>query len=152
MGASACTIRLYAAATDASAVADLASSIADAPAGPAVRPEGLLAEVHGRPGRAVTTWLARHRSAAGGSAAWQAVGLVTLVESRGRGGDARWSIGWLLVRPESRGQGVGRALVAAAVGHARESGAEAIWAETSTDWPAAAFWQALGFEPARPGA
>jgi GNAT superfamily N-acetyltransferase len=121
VGASACTIRLYAAATDASAVADLASSIADAPA-------------------------------AGGSAAWQAVGLVTLVESRGRGGDARWSIGWLLVRPESRGQGVGRALVAAAVGHARESGAEAIWAETSTDWPAAAFWQALGFEPARPGA
>jgi GNAT superfamily N-acetyltransferase len=142
-------IRQYAAGADDAAVAGLAARVAEASAGDGPRPRtaGLLAELRGRPGRLVHGWLAWPREAEVGCDT-AASGLVTLVESRDRGDAARWSIGWLLVRPEVRRQGVGRALVATAVGHARAAGAEAVWAETSAAWPAAAFWQALGFESA----
>lgn len=119
-------------------------------AGPQPRPDGLLAELVGRPGRAVTGWLAWLPSAAGGLADGTPAGLVTLVESPTSDGLARWSISWLVVHPSVRGQGLGRALVATAVGRARAAGADAVWAETSVDWPAAAFWRAVGFEAVRP--
>lgn len=147
---SAGTIRPYVAAVDDPAVAALLAADADPAAGPRVRPAGLLAELRGRPGRSVTAWLASGPPAAGGGAADAALGLVTLVESRGREAAGRWSIGWLVVHPSARRQGVGRALVATAVGHARAAGATVVHAETSADWPAAAFWQAVGFEAAGP--
>lgn len=146
-------IRPFVAGTDDAAVATLAARVAETSAsdGPRPRAAGLLVELRGRPGRSVSGWLAWPR----GADVWcatAAAGLVTLVESRDRGNAVRWSIGWLIVRPDVRRQGVGRALVATAVGRARAFGAEAVWAETSAAWPAAAFWKAVGFEQAGPEA
>lgn len=145
-------IRRYVAGVDDAAVTGLAACIAEASAGPGPRPRtaGLLVELRGRPGRSVRGWLAWPREANFGGGV-DAAGLVTLVESRDDGDAARWSIGWLLVRPEARRRGLGRALVTTAVGHARAAGAEAVWAETSAAWSAAAFWRAVGFELARSG-
>jgi GNAT superfamily N-acetyltransferase len=142
-------IRQYVAGADDAAVTGIAARVAEAGAGDGPRPRtaGLLAELRGRAGRSVSSWLAWPCGADVGCATAVA-GLVTLVECRDRGDAVRWSIGWLLVRPEVRRQGVGRALVATAVSHARAAGAEAVWTETSAAWPAAAFWQALGFESA----
>lgn len=146
------TIRPYVAAIDEPAVAAIVATDGLPATRPRVRPDGLLAELRGRPGRAVTAWLAWPRQEGDATAADGASGLITLVESRGRGADARWSIGWLVVRPLARGQGVGRALVATAAGHASAAGARVVHAETGADWPAVAFWRRLRFEPARAGA
>lgn len=142
-------IRPHVAGADDAAVTVLAARVAaaSAAAGPRPRTAGLLAELRGRPGRSVSSWLAWPRGA-DGSCDTAAAGLVTLVEARDRGNASRWSIGWLLVRPDARRRGLGRALVATAVGHARAAGADAVWTETSAAWPAATFWRAVGFEPA----
>lgn len=148
----ACAIGRYRPDRDRATLVALVASGSEsaATAGPRPRPAGMVAELEGRPGRSVDCWLAWQTAEDGGQGAGPALGLVTLVQSR-RGEDGtRWSIGWLLVRPEARRQGVGRALVAAAIGHARAGGAEAVWTETSAAWPAAAFWRALGFEPSPP--
>jgi len=142
-----CVIRRYRPEQDRDDVVAIAAALAAPAAGPEPRVAGLLAELEGRPDRTITAWLASQHPAEHGVATGPATGLVTLVEARGRGG-TRWSIGWLLVRPEARRQGIGRSLVGAAVHHARAAGATEIWTETSAAWPAAAFWRALGFEPA----
>lgn len=145
-------IRPYQAGADDAAVTELAARVAEATAGGGPRPRtaGLLAELRGRAERSVYGWLAWPREA-GVCCDTAASGLVTLVESRDDGNAVRWSIGWLLVRPEARRRGLGRALVATAVGHARAAGADAVWTETSAAWPAAVFWQAVGFEQVRSG-
>lgn len=98
---------------------------------------GLLAELAGRPGRSVVTWLAFVEEAP--------VGLAAVV-SAGDGPSPRHSIAWLLVARQARRRGVGSALVAAIVGDARDRGIAEIWVETHADWSAAvAFWQAVGF-------
>lgn len=138
-------------------MADLAASLAAAasaddafgPVGPAPRATGLLAELHARPGRGVTCWLAWPLGARDADPGAIPSGLVTLVESRDRIGRVRWSIGWVLVHPTARRRGLARALVATAVAHARMAGATEVWTETSARWPALAFWQAVGFVPAR---
>lgn len=136
-------IRPYLTGADDASVAALAASIAAADDGPRLQPRGIVTELRGRAGRDVAAWLARP---AADDDRERIDGLVTLVAARGRGTGTRWSIGWLLVHPAARRRGLGRTLVAAAVGRARERGAEAVWAETAADWPAAAFWLALGFE------
>lgn len=130
--------------TDADRVADLvaAANAAAGPGGPAPRPVGLIGELQSRPGRSVSCWLARPRTA---PAEAGPRGLVTLVHVHDRSGRVRWSIGWLLVHPAARREGLGRALVAVAVQQARQAGADALWAETSAAWTAAAFWRAIGF-------
>ncbi|MFM8290208.1 MAG: GNAT family N-acetyltransferase [Planctomycetia bacterium] len=145
-------IRTYQAGADDAAVTGFEARVAEAVVfvGPQPRTAGLLSELRGRPGRSVHGWLAWPREADAGCDT-AASGLVTLVESRDRNAAARWSIGWLLVRPDVRRQGVGRALVATAVSHARAAGAGAVWTETSAAWPAAVFWQAVGFEQVRSG-
>jgi ribosomal protein S18 acetylase RimI-like enzyme len=55
----------------------------------------------------------------------------------------------LRVDYDFRRQGLGTALACAVIGHARESEARAITAETRTDnFPAMSFLRKLGFEPA----
>lgn len=95
------------------------------------------AELRSRPGRIVTVWLAY--------AAETPVGLVAHVEGDA-GPSPRHSIAWLLVGASARRRGVGSALVAAALDHARARGAAEVWVETSSAWPdVLAFWQAVGF-------
>jgi ribosomal-protein-alanine N-acetyltransferase len=66
------------------------------------------------------------------------------VLARVAGGEAE--ILTLAVTPEARGQGLGRALLAAAAGHAMEKGAENIFLEVGADNPAAlALYAGLGF-------
>jgi GNAT superfamily N-acetyltransferase len=55
------------------------------------------------------------------------------------------SVEELHVRPEERGRGVGRALLAAVVERCRGRGVS--YVEVQTDDEAAAFYEALGFEP-----
>lgn len=140
---------------DAELVADLVADLvagAGAAAGagsPAPRPAGLIAELQSRPGRSVACWLAWPLTLpTDATRAASPCGLATLVHAHDRTGRSRWSIGWLLVHPTFRRRGVGRGLVAGAVGHAASAGALEVWAETSAAWPAAAFWQAVGFGPA----
>lgn len=128
----------------------LLTAVFDAAAGPAPRPDGMMAELQSRRGRAVNCWLARPRPAVDITPVAMPSGLVTLVESHDRAGRVRWSIGWLIVHPAARRQGLGRGLVAVAVRHAREAGADMVWVETSVAWPSARFWQAVGFVPERP--
>jgi len=102
--------------------------------GPVLRPEGIVADLTGRPGRAVTAWCA---FTADPEAA--CVGLVSLVETA-----AGWSVGWLLVHPRFRRRGLGRALVAVAAAAAASRGAGRLTADTRSDWKEAqGFWQAL---------
>ena len=105
--------------------------------GSRLRPSAVVGDLVGRPGRAVTTWLAW----AGGAPC----GLAALVEA-GAGPLRRHSIAWLLVSDAARRRGVGRALVGAAVARARARGARELWVETRGDWSAAlAFWRSVGF-------
>jgi len=98
---------------------------------------GLLAELESRDGRQVSAWLA-WRSATLGP---RPIGLVMVAET-----DAGLSIPWLLVDPDVRRQGVARALVNAAVRHARSVGAPRITADTLDSWvESRAFWPAVGF-------
>lgn len=140
--------------SEADLIMDLVAAAAAAASegGPEPRPSGLVAELQSRAGRDVTCWLARPRTAGNDADAGVVpVGLVSLVQSIDRVGRNRWSIGWLLVRPAARRQGLGRGLVAVAVRHARDAGADVVRAETSAAWPAARFWQAIGFVLERPG-
>jgi GNAT superfamily N-acetyltransferase len=142
-------IRPFSPKDDHAAVAHLSAGVGTA-AGPAPRSAGLMAELRGRPGRAVACWMAWTQTSVDAVPAAVPCGVVTLVAAHDRVGAARWSIGWLLVHPDVRRRGVARALVACAVGHARAAGAKAVWTETSARWPvAAAFWRAVGFLPAR---
>jgi len=119
-----------------------------------LRPEGFLAELTSRPGRRVHGWGAVvPREKAPGSAPAEPdpqaglAGVILLLESiPSAPGAARFSIPWLLVRPESRRMGVGRALVAAALGHSRGLGASRVTIDTLDRWPeAVAFWRGVGF-------
>jgi ribosomal protein S18 acetylase RimI-like enzyme len=52
----------------------------------------------------------------------------------------------IYVAPDARGRGVGRALVASALGFARRSGARCLWLETqNTNYGAVHFYRRLGF-------
>ena len=123
-------------------------------------PAGVLAELAGRPGRAVQAWLAWPRdermppavaTPAAGLPPRHPLGLVTLVVVPAV--PPRASIGWLLVDPAARRRGVAQTLVTAALAAAHAAGAERVTAETLPTWPAAAaFWRAAGFRELRPGA
>ena len=115
--------------------------------GLSMRPEGLAAELTGRPGRDVWAWIARAVAAES-----RPVGLVTLIRA-GRPGCSRWSIGWLVVHAAFRRQGIGRALVAGAVHFAGTQGARVVHAETLDRWvDAAAFWRIVRLAPGRDAA
>ena len=123
-------------------------------------PAGVLAELAGRPGRAVQAWLAwpldermppAVATPATGLPPRHPLGLVTLVVVPAV--PPRASIGWLLVDPAFRRRGVAQALVTAALAAAHAAGTERVTAETLPTWPAAAaFWRAAGFSEHRPGA
>lgn len=112
-----------------------------------MRGAGLVTELESRAARTVAGWLAWPQDDADRHG--PIGGLVTLVQARSSDGDPRWSIGWLLVRPQLSRQGLGRELVATALGAAATAGASAVWVETDTRWPGSlAFWRAVGFQPA----
>jgi GNAT superfamily N-acetyltransferase len=119
-----------------------------------LRPEGFLAELTSRPGRRVQGFgVVVPCEKAPGSAPTEPgpqaglAGVILLLESTpSDSGASRFSIPWLLVRPESRRLGVGRALVAAALGQAKELGASRVSIDTLDRWQeAVAFWRGVGF-------
>jgi len=124
-----------------------------------LRPEGFLAQLTSRPGRRVYGWGAVVRNGAVLASApaepdpqASSGGVILLAESTLSGqGTPRLSIPWLLVCPESRRVGMGRALVAAALGHASGLGASRVTIDTLDRWPeAVAFWRGVGFFEAEP--
>lgn len=115
-----------------------ADAVAD---GPRLSVPGFPSELASRPGRQVSTWLAR-RSAdnADDGGCLGLIALVVATTPMGR----RFSISWLLVGHRSRRLGIGRALVDYALAVAAGMGAEQVFVETRADWPAArAFWDAI---------
>jgi GNAT superfamily N-acetyltransferase len=119
-----------------------------------LRPEGFLAELTSRPGRLMRGFgVVVPCEKAAGSAPTEPVpqagllGVILLLEAPpSDSGAPRFSIPWLLVRPESRRLGVGRALVAAALGQAERLRAIRVSIDTLDRWPeAAAFWRGVGF-------
>jgi GNAT superfamily N-acetyltransferase len=107
-----------------------------------------------RPGRRVHGWgaVARAEGTPGKAPAEpdpQAglAGVILLLELPPSGqGSPRFSIPWLLVRPVSRLLGVGRGLVAAALGYSRGLGARSVTIDTLDRWAeAVAFWRGVGF-------
>lgn len=138
-------------AEDRQAVVTLAARCRSADPNGHFAPEGLLAELNGRPGRAVHAWLAWPTGAATRAEDGECVddgplGLVALVAA-GAATQTRFSIAWLLVHPDCRRQGIATALVAHAVAHAKSLGATQVSAETLSSWPAAVgFWRAVGCE------
>ena len=111
------------------------------PDGPRLSVAGLLGELRSRPGRLVSTWLARRSGdvADGGGR----LGLIALVATTSVTGP-RCSISWLLVGPHARRLGIGTALVDHALEAAAKLGAKRVFVETRADWPAArAFWDAI---------
>ena len=138
-------------ATHLQAVAGLAAACRSADPAGYFAPAGLLAELKGRPGRAVNAWLAWQIGPSGGTEVHGVghdgpLGLVALVAA-GAGQPTRFSIAWLLVHPAARRRGVATALVAHAIAHAETLGAATVHAETSSLWPSAVgFWHSVGFE------
>lgn len=119
-----------------------------------LRPEGFLAELTSRPARRVRGFGAvvpceKSPGSAPAEPGPQAglAGVILLLESTPSGeGIQRFSIPWLLVRPEARRSGVGRALVAAALGQAERLGATRVTIDTLDRWSEAmAFWRVVGF-------
>lgn len=118
-----------------------AAESAPGPGSARPRPAGLIAELTGRSGRPVDTWLAITEPDEPDAA----LGLLTLVTS-GRGSRPRLSISWLVVHPAARRRGVGRMLVEQACRHAWEQSTADVWVECRSDWAAAlSFWSAVGF-------
>jgi ribosomal protein S18 acetylase RimI-like enzyme len=109
------------------------------PNGPRLSVAGFPGELRSRPGRLVSTWLARHS----GDSHDGCLGLITLVVATSATG-LRFSISWLLVGPRARRLGIGTLLVDHALAAAAELGAKQVFVETRSDWPAArAFWSAI---------
>ncbi len=124
-----------------------------------LRPEGFQAELTSRPGRQVFGWGAVVRTEGAPPSGFSPAeppaslaGVILLLESPPSSlGAPRFSIPWLLVRPESRRLRAGRALVAAALGHAERLGASRVTIDTLDRWPeAVAFWRGMGFTPVGP--
>jgi ribosomal protein S18 acetylase RimI-like enzyme len=132
---------------DRQAVMALAAECRSADPAGHFAPTGLLAELNGRPGRAVHAWLAWPTGAAAvDCVGYGPLGLVALVAA-GEVPRPRFSIAWLLVHPDARRRGIATALVAHAVAHAESLGATRVSAETLSSWPAAVgFWRSIGCE------
>lgn len=143
-------------AADRSAVVRLADACRPTGRGGHFAAAGLVAELTGRPGRAVHAWLAWPAGSAGFTAADRGgiddapLGLIALVAARaGRPSMVscpRFSIAWLLVHPHARRRGIATALVTHAIAHATARGAATVYAETNSRWPSAVgFWRSVGF-------
>jgi len=138
-------------AEDRQAVVMLAAQCRSADPSGHFAPAGLVAELHGRPGRAVHAWLAwpmgaTTRGVAGGCVDNGPLGLVALVAA-GEVPQPLFSIAWLLVHPDARRRGIATALVVHAVARAESLGATRVSAETLSSWPAAVgFWRSIGCE------
>ena len=112
-----------------------------APDGLRLSVAGVQGELRSRPGRLVSTWLARRSGDEADNAGY--LGLITLVVATTATG-RRFSISWLLVDPRARRLGIGTALVDHALEAAAKLGAKQVFVETRADWPAArAFWDAI---------
>jgi GNAT superfamily N-acetyltransferase len=73
------------------------------------------------------------------------VGAVQLRRNEAENGRHRGEIQRLVVRADARGQGVGRALMEAATGYARELGLHLLWLTTHADSDAERLYAALGW-------
>lgn len=77
----------------------------------------------------------------------EAVGFVTYDQFRGGIGYARTMEHTIILAPSAQGQGAGRALILAAIEHARAADVHSLWAGVSAENAAGvAFHQRVGFE------
>ena len=75
------------------------------------------------------------------------VGFVTYDQFRGGVGYAHTMEHTIILAPKAQGQGAGRALMEAAIQHARAADVHALWAGVSAEnAPAVAFHKSVGFE------